>query len=535
MIKTKVLLLVFIALVSSVFATKIEYKASPAKRTWKATIFGSAVMDNNLLALKQSKGGGFCIEIYDPKSLTLKSSNIVIDGKKTTATCISKKFDPEGLYKVGSKVYLLASAIEKKSDKYTLVAKEVDKNGKLKGKLLELSTIKIISKRKSGNFWIYTSDDESKLFVLGNLPYKKNENEKFSLKIFGEDLKSIKKMDFTMPYKDEDFGLDQALVTNDGQVFLFGEHFFKSKSKTKGQDESEYVMVGVDPHKEKTTDFKIKLPNKDIVTIGMSVSKDQNEIHCLGFYSDLKGKKSYGKDSDGIFNLTISTDTYEVIKTNTKKFDGDILSALKVSKKKKKKKKQKASKDGISNNYEFREILPLSDGSYWAFFEYYNVYEVCTTDSNGNTKCRTHYVYGSIIMCKVLPDGTIQQITHVHKNQHTVDDGGFRSSYTAVEKDDEVILLYNDHQENIASDISKSLPGTKKMALFAVKVKDDGSVQKEIMRHYKTDKGVFIPKHAVYLSKGELVAPFYGMPGGPCACFVLITKPKTGICSIKIK
>lgn len=417
-----------------------------------------------------------------------------------------------------------------------------------------MANIKIESKSNSGSFRIELSQDRQKLVVLANPSFEKKQKEAFFFYIFNAQLGVIKKMLVTLPYEDNNFSLDKILIKDDGNVFILGEHTFERKEKEKGQDASEFVVVSIDIKNEKTADFKIQVPNRNITNIDFELSTDQKKIHCLGFYSDIdKKNKNEGKDTDGIFNLTIDTESNSIIAKDFYEFTVDFVNKL-LGKSKKKAKKTDED-EGIANTFCLIKMCAQSDGSFYALFENRYQYTVCHTNSQGRINCKTYSVFGDIIACKVNPAGEIDRVTFMEKSQMSVRSEsaysflsstpskmqypelyGKSNSFITVQEGDRIFLIYNDHVDNIGEMKEPTGYSTKKIALYQTELLPDGTFKKGIVKKYEEDRRIFIPLMSVEIDKSTFVSPYFYMPkGGAFACFAVLANPKTGFVKIQNK
>ncbi len=517
----------------TISASEVSVTYSPEIKSYRTDLYGSAVVGDRILTLRPDKGG-YAIYVNEAQNLNPVTSVPVINKRKQTVKCLDDIYMPEKMITLNNRAYLLVSQIDRKKDENILFAQELSSEGIIIGDLKQLANIKIESKKNCGSFRIELSEDRQKLVVLANPSYEKKNKEAFFFYIFGAQLDIIKKMLVTLPYEDENFSYNKLLIKDNGNVFILGEHTFERKEKKKGQDASEYVVVCVDIKAEKTTDFKIQVPNRNITNIGIELSKDQKNIQCLGFYSDIdKKNRNVGEDTDGVFNLTIDTESNQIIAKDFYEFTVDFVNKL-LGKSKKKAKKTDED-EGIANTFELVKICPLADGSFYAFFENQYNYTVCHTDSQGRTHCTTYYVFGDIIACKVDPAGKIDKVTFLEKSQTTSGGTGF-SSFLTVQKDDNISLIYNDHIDNIGDMKEPTGVATKKIALYSADVLPDGSFKKQIIKKYEDDRRIFIPCEAIAIDKTTFVSPYVNMPkGGPCACFSFFLNPKIGFVKIQNK
>lgn len=65
------------------------------------------------------------------------------------------------------------------------------------------------------------------------------------------------------------------------------------------------------------------------------------------------------------------------------------------------------------------------------------------------TSTTTHYYYNDIITVKINTEGQIEWAEKVAKRQHTLDDGGFYSSYLMSIVKGRICFIFNDNPENL--------------------------------------------------------------------------------------
>ena len=114
------------------------------------------------------------------------------------------------------------------------------------------------------------------------------------------------------------------------------------------------------------------------------------------------------------------------------------------------KQKQVARGKETLTNYFLDEIVRKEDGGAILIAEQYFDRVIYSTNTNGNfTRSYTKYFFNDLISVSIDTDGDVEWAKKIDKNQETINDNGFYSSYYMGLKDDQLFLLFNDHEKNL--------------------------------------------------------------------------------------
>jgi hypothetical protein len=229
---------------------------------------------------------------------------------------------------------------------------------------------------------------------------------------------------------------------------------------------------------------------------------------CAGLYSD-KGTWSV----HGTFFLRIDRATKMITHQSFKEFDKDFITSY-MTDKEERKAERKAAKDDSEvemYSYELRDIVQREDGGALVLAEqyYWWVETVRTTNANGTYSTRTlyHYVYNDVIVVNVDPSGDIAWAAKVPKRQHSINDDGYYSSFTANTKGGRTYLVFNDSGENLfLQDGGKvdqfELSGKDAMVTLAT-IDDDGITHREALLSPEKRDAKVCPKDCMVLMDGR--------------------------------
>lgn len=445
--------------------------------------------------------GELSIEVFNTemKSILEVPVDLAFEGKKTVSL--------EGIVPFGDELVLLGSYSDKKTKENKLFYKNLDKKSLQSSRgWNELASLSFEKKRRNGSFSYSLSRDSSKLLLYYSLPIlDKDAPSKFGFKVFSENMKMEWEKETELGFGESIFRIQKHKVSNSGDVYLIGQEYdpveFKLFSKSE-PSARKYHILSYQNKGKNYKDYKIALQDKFINDIAYTIKDD--ELICAGFYS-LNGKSSIV----GTFYLTIDLNSKKVTKSSFKEIPEDFITENWTEKQVKKAKKKESKKGQKIEAYEFdlRDFVLKEGGGATLLAEQYYVHVVTTTttDANGNSTTRTtyHYYYNDVYIIDISPEGDINWLSKVEKTQHSINDGGYRSSYSLHIKDDKMYLMFNlkakDYYEK--ADRKEMTKKEKKAYLtFISEVDSKGNVQDEILLNNTEEEIYVVPKFCEQIS-----------------------------------
>lgn len=274
-------------------------------------------------------------------------------------------------------------------------------------------------------------------YLLSVFVLEKNNN--LSLKIKQIDsLIEIKKtcsFTFNLPIKTSEVVKLEMVSTN--LIYALIKHSPKSGSMFE-YDLYSYSIMACDLESGLFKEFEIELPEKNITDIGIK-STGNNSLMVSGFYSN---KKNTQDDFTGVFYLNISNTNLNIIGKGIKELPVEFLKHF-LSERKLKKKKELS---GFTINF----IIPNTDGGTIILAEQNYNSQICNTDfRTGITYCNDYYYYNDIIAIRININGEIEWTSRIAKNQVSINDNGFFSSYFPFVVKNGIYFIYNDNPRNI--------------------------------------------------------------------------------------
>jgi hypothetical protein len=423
----------------------------------------------------------------------------------------SKKVHFEQIFCLKGKIILFTSFYDKATEMNTAFAQEIDENGKISKEFVEVDQIKVSSKRNNGNFAFALSDDSTRILVYHNPPFEKYADEKFSYKLFDTEMNLIWEKKFSLPFKDKNFTIGSYEVDNDGNVHMLARIVLPNtetglkKIKQALNPSYSFRVISYYHKQDEIKDFELALPTKGsakkyVNDITFNVNS-KGDVICAGFY----GNKA-GSGINGAFYMRVDRSTREVVADGYKEFGKDFLGEFMSA--------RKAKKNKGLYNYDLKYLITREDGSATLIAEQYYVVVVCSTNpKTGQRTCSYHYYYNDIIAVNVNSAGAIDWCTKIPKRQHSVNDGGYYSSFIFSLKDHNMFFMFNENPRNMKppkKGSSKSsrvyyMNKPRKSVAVVVSLDAQGSTQKETLFSSKEAKFILRPKVHYRLGGNETV------------------------------
>jgi len=367
-----------------------------------------------------------------------------LDQKYSTLLEFERNYTFDQVFSFGNKLWCTYNFRDKSKSKITYYLQEISaKSGKLTGKAKVIDTGKMDAKNARGNINRTESRDSSKTaflssdqsipgFFLQGFAIGKNSRgfNEFNIKVFDDEINELWSKKLKMPYDNEDFSVLRYRVDNDGNFYLLIkvlEDNWKSKRRNRQPYKSYQVIAFTDQGATRKT-YDIKIKNRFITDITFAID-DNGNIVCSGFSND-SAKQSIG----GAFYFVMNKETEDFIQEGYKDFDTREL-ALFMKERKAKKGKE------ISYNYDLDHLILRDDGGVILLAEYFDVRTYTTTTGNGGTSTRTVYVNGDVMIVNINPEGQIEWVKKLEKDQQGSTPR--YSSYDFAIVDDKIHFLYN--------------------------------------------------------------------------------------------
>ncbi|MGB3584943.1 MAG: hypothetical protein WBA23_00315 [Tunicatimonas sp.] len=454
---------------------------------------------NSILNLSSFKA----IERYDHNMNLVRSVEVDLRHENHR----KRRFEQVILYH--GKLLLFTSFPNKDKKQNQLFVQEVDKETLFAEKKLHaVATINYEghSRYNSGTFDYTISRDSSKLLIFYQLPYEKEEIERFGFHVFDNKFDLLWEKQITLNYQEELFDIAQYRVDNQGDIHILGKLFDKKrKEKRKGEANYKYQILSYWNKGEELVEYPVEMSGIYLNNMRITIDDNQN-IVCAGFYSE---EGSNGMK--GSYFLTIDKKSREVVKKTHKAFSADFMAqGMKKRQAKKTKNKMAKDKDVELFNYNLNELILRDDGGAVLVSEraYTKQIQRSSTDGMPNGRSYTRYYYHNIAVVSLNSAGVIDWAQKIPKWQITDRDGGFYSSYAIAVINDKLHFIYNDHPKNLDAKSSKihnfSLKRNKAIVVM-VTIDSQGKQKKQSLFLAADAQTITRPKVCEQISDTELI------------------------------
>ena len=381
---------------------------------------------------------------------------------------------------INGSVIVTSYIFDKKIKQYYFYAQYIDADGKWVGKPVPLD-----------NFSAEIFDDDNK---PGMIVSSDQTMMSFSYRKINKDLKTqtfqIIVMDtaLALKYKKEmEISISSQLfipvdfiLTNQGSYFVLGIHYTTEK-KVKAPDQSYYELYGYSLALDRNVNTAIRSENKFLTDVGIVPDNFNRSIVVAGFYSD---KTTYS--TAGVFYYALTEDSLIETKMINTPFSPTYLQKFMGEK--------KENRELV--NFSIDRLIVRKDGgvaviaesrykSNRSYFDYY----MQTFISH------TYYHHGNIMVLSVNPDGNILWNNVISKDQNSIDDGGFFSSYNSVVTNGRLAMLYNKYIDSESSVLVTFIDGT-------------GSQNTDVLFN-ELEKVNIIPQSARQIDEETVLMPAY--------------------------
>ncbi|MBT6837807.1 MAG: hypothetical protein HOA61_17390 [Bacteroidetes bacterium] len=147
-------------------------------------------------------------------------------------------------------------------------------------------------------------------------------------------------------------------------------------------------------------------------------------------------------------------------------------------------------------NYYPQGIVLRDDGGYVLISEYYSIQKEMQNDyyALNNTYVKYYYHYSDIMLVSVNADGQIDWNRIIRKDQNSMNDDGYYSSFSYATVANKIVILFNDFSRS-------------KWNLLYHVIDPAGNVDFEVLVNGNTFNGSFIPRQAQQVGLFEIMVP----------------------------
>ena len=337
---------------------------------------------------------------------------------------------------INGHVVVASYIIDKKNKLYYFYTQIIDDGGKwiAKPELLDSLSSDVLDENNKPS--LISSRDQSLFAFSYRKNFKNKKNQSFKVIVMDTNLVLKYKKEIEIPISSQLFVPLDFILTNQGSFYILGIHYVNEK-KIKAPDQSYYELYGYSLLLDRSVNTIIRSENKFLTDVGITADNINRSIVIAGFYSD---KTTYS--TAGVFYYALNEDSLHETKAINTPFSTEYLQEFFDEKK----------EDRELVNFSIDRLIVRKDGGVAliaesryetnrSYFDYYMQSFVS----------HTYYHYGNLMVLSVNPDGNILWNNVIKKDQNSIDDAGFFSSYYCAVTGGRLVAFYNKYIEDNSS------------------------------------------------------------------------------------
>jgi len=356
------------------------------------------------------------------------------------------------------------------------------------------------SKKNPGSFQFSLSPDSTYLLAFHNTPFEPLTNDKFSVRLFDDELNAIWSNKFKLPYDDGNFEVVNVLLDNNQNVYMvcaqYGNELLQSdQTLNKG-----YSLLHYNHQEKKLTEFEIKVENKWFHSAHFKIVADTSLV-VAGFYSN-----SGQGNMAGIFYLRFNTTNDELESSGFEPLPREVITAIGAS--------GDFSFNSGTDLFTLRNLLVQPDTRVVlvAEKEYVDV-STYIDPYTGQHIRNNHYHFDEVLVVGISNQAKIDFATVIQKYQNSTNDGGPYSSIAVNLHKGMVYVLYNDNPSNLTlKNDFRALTSFGKSIAMVARINEKGEISKEPLFSTKDFGGILKPKFSRESNSAQQV--IYGEQNG---------------------
>ena len=343
---------------------------------------------------------------------------------------------------VRGEFYLFYQAYSAAERARSLLLVKVDSTGN-PGKVVPLDKIDSRALAEANVDVVWSRD--SNLFGVYSEPAKQivNREAEVQVVVYNRDLDEQWRTRFGLQRRNAFFTVTGKALTNSGDFYLVGyknPDIREGERWTFGGANRDYLLYRFQGKRVDAEEVDLGLKDVFVVSgVGLQVDRNPNVLDVCGFYSD----RRYGTTT-GAFYFTLNTETLDPITTSLEPFSEELKRGMSIG-------LRGRGKRPVQADFQFRDFIRRADGGSYVVAEVYYFTVQQITNSRGQV-VRTDYIYSylDVVVLSITPDGKVEYMALVPKQQVTRNDNGRYSGLLWTVRDSDLVLVYNDARKNEA-------------------------------------------------------------------------------------
>ena len=278
-------------------------------------------------------------------------------------------------------------------------------------------------KKHSTSFSLSPNGD---YFAIATDNIRKNKNS-YTIRVFDS---KTDKLIYSKAYQESQkrtFNRNDLYIDDNANVYSLGKLFLEGKSNKKSNGDANYQFVLNKITKDEDVNKELFLDLEDEHIQSLSISQINNELHLLGFYSELNVNKIKGG-----CNFIIDTNNFSVKTKKTQKLPKQVYEDLygyRTAKRKNKKAKE-------LKNFDIDHVLTDDQRNTYLIAEEFYITQVYVQNGTAGGYYNTVYHYDDILILKFNANGDLDWGRSIFKRAET-------PSYNAFLMNDQLHVILN--------------------------------------------------------------------------------------------
>lgn len=365
----------------------------------------------------------------------------------TQGNILGKSYDTEGFtFLKNGKMILFLSLWDDKRKANLLITNEISADGVKSETLTEIAAVAAEKMAKRGLFNVKASDDGSKVMIQFEPERVKETKEQIRFTVLDMDMKKLWENTFTLSYDWEKGVNNDAMVSNDGKIFIVKKTYLKY--------DPQYDVLVTDAEGKNMKQTKIDLSGKKFASIHYQFNQTQDLI-IAGMNSEDGKVVVFGTTSHGVYYRKVDNKTMEISASMDNKFEKPI------------------------KNLELRNTIISNDGRMYIFAErYWEERSASGRMKDGFPEDDLKYNNYEAVVVSLDATGKMQYVQTVPKEQKTMNDFGANSGFVSAVDDGVALVMFNDNElKYITNPTSKQMDDLRNSRIPVIAaINTDGKV-----------------------------------------------------------
>lgn len=355
----------------------------------------------------------------------------------------------EDVLYLNNQLYLLTSYGNQSHQKvYLFMQKLSDRQMRPTGSAKKIAEGPLTRNQYGRTFDFQMSADSGRLLVYHQIPTAAKEPERFALHVFDRNMELQWEREVLLPYPDEQFSIREYRVDEEGKVFLMGAVFEPGARNRRVS--SHFLVLEYRPGDLAPQEWKISLEDKYITDLTFRIAKG-GDLICSGFYSERDALSA-----KGVCFFRLDAMTQRVVTQTWQPFDFELRAGDLTNRGRQRAFEAEAAGDDRKGAELYRfnldELVLRTDGGALLVAEQFFVEERFNRFWDGTIQVTYLYYYNDLVVVNIQPSGAIEWAVRIPKEQVSIDDGGYFSSYAMATVRDRLYFIFNDNSRNYDPD-----------------------------------------------------------------------------------